>query len=81
MGRSFLEDVTGSAFMMSQIAFLLFVATTAWAAWHEPVTKEHHNNYASGSACFALPQPARAFDFARFSSSSASRMLKWCPLS
>lgn len=30
---SFLEDVTSSPFMMSQIAFLLFVAATAPVAW------------------------------------------------
>ena len=32
---SFLEDVTSSAFMMSQIAFLLFVAATAPMAWKQ----------------------------------------------
>lgn len=32
---SFLEDVTSSGFMMSQIAFLLFVAATAPIAWRD----------------------------------------------
>jgi hypothetical protein len=32
---SFVEDVTSSAFMMSQVAFLLFVAATAPLAWRE----------------------------------------------
>ncbi|MBA2467156.1 MAG: hypothetical protein H0V46_06070 [Sphingomonas sp.] len=32
---SFAEDVTSSGFMMSQIAFLLFVALTAPLAWRE----------------------------------------------
>jgi hypothetical protein len=30
---SFVDDVTSSGFMMSQIAFLLFVAATALVAW------------------------------------------------
>jgi hypothetical protein len=32
---SFFKDVTSSAFMMSQTAFLLFVAGTAYFAWQE----------------------------------------------
>lgn len=32
---SLVEDVTSSAFMMSQIAFLLFVAATAPVAWKD----------------------------------------------
>lgn len=33
--RSFIEDVTSSGFMISQIAFLLFVAATARMAWQD----------------------------------------------
>lgn len=33
LSRSFVEDVTSNGFMMSQIAFLLFVAATAPMAW------------------------------------------------
>jgi hypothetical protein len=33
LSASFVEDVTSSALMMSQIAFLLFVAATAPFAW------------------------------------------------
>lgn len=32
---SFVEDVTSSAFMLSQVAFLLFVVATAPVAWRE----------------------------------------------
>jgi hypothetical protein len=35
MGASFLRDVTSSFALMSQIAFLLFVAATASIAWRE----------------------------------------------
>ena len=35
LGRSFVQGVASSAFMMSQIAFLLFVAATAPVAWRE----------------------------------------------
>jgi hypothetical protein len=33
--RSLLEDVASSPFLISQIAFLLFVALTAWIAWRD----------------------------------------------
>lgn len=33
LGRSFVEDVTSNGFMVSQLAFLLFVLATAPAAW------------------------------------------------
>lgn len=35
LGRSFVQGVASSEFMMSQIAFLMFVAATAPVAWRE----------------------------------------------
>ena len=35
LGRSLIAEITSSFFMMSQIAFLLFVAITARKAWRE----------------------------------------------
>lgn len=35
LGRSFVQGVASNAFMMSQIAFLLFVAATVPVAWRE----------------------------------------------
>jgi len=40
---SFFEDVTSSAFMMSQIAFLLFVAATAPVAWRGTKQSGHND--------------------------------------